>query len=327
MRPTFSILFFTVMSGAGYGLLFLAGTAIAVDPRRLDPIAMLLALGLGVALTVAGLISSLRHLGQPQRAWRAFSQWRSSWLSREGVAAVLCFAPALVLYTLVWRNALAMAMGALDAQTIVAMRISGGALAACALLTVFCTARIYSSLKTLRAWHNAYVLPGYLLLGLLGGASALWPIGAITEDPNASLLPAPIAMLAIGCALLKGAYWRYIDSAPQTPTIESATGLGSFGAVRAAEAPHTEENYLTHEMGFVLARKHSARLRTITLLLVGAVPAVLGACAAMRLLPAVACAAIVVPAVIAGSFVERWLFFAQARHVVMLYYGPGPARR
>ena len=32
-------------------------------------------------------------------------------------------------------------------------------------------------------------------------------------------------------------------------------------------------------------------------------------------------ACIVALAVTAGLFVERWLFFAEAKHVVMLYYG------
>ncbi len=42
-------------------------------------------MGLALGLIAAGLLSSTGHLGRPERAWRAFSQWRSSWLSREGV--------------------------------------------------------------------------------------------------------------------------------------------------------------------------------------------------------------------------------------------------
>ena len=43
-----------------------------------------------VLMSAGGLSFSLMHLGHPERAWMALSQWRSSWLSREGVAAVLC---------------------------------------------------------------------------------------------------------------------------------------------------------------------------------------------------------------------------------------------
>src|SRR3546814_9931283 len=52
---------------------------------------------MALAAITAGLRSCTVHLGHPERAWRAFSQWRSSWLSREGVAAVIAYAPALAL--------------------------------------------------------------------------------------------------------------------------------------------------------------------------------------------------------------------------------------
>src|SRR6266568_1605943 len=56
------------------------------------------AISLGVALILAtvGLLASMLHLGHPERAWRAFSQWRSSWLSREGVASLVTYVPALI---------------------------------------------------------------------------------------------------------------------------------------------------------------------------------------------------------------------------------------
>ncbi len=134
-----------------------------------------------------------------------------------------------------------------------------------------------------------------------------------------------VLLLALACALWKALCWRFLDRTRHVATPESATGLGRFGAVRSVEAPHTEENYLTREMGFVLARKHAARLRTICLVLIGPLPVllVLPALAApvtwSTLTPICACAAAL--CVTAGSFVERWLFFAEATHVVMLYYG------
>ena len=91
MNPAFSVILFTTLSGAGYGLLAWLGLAFAFGSSELftldDPefskwlfmrIALLLATG--VALTAVGLASSTFHLGKPFRAWRAFSQWRSSWL-------------------------------------------------------------------------------------------------------------------------------------------------------------------------------------------------------------------------------------------------------
>jgi formate dehydrogenase iron-sulfur subunit len=39
-----------------------------------------------LAAALLGLIASVFHLGQPQRAWRSFLGWRKSWLSREVLA-------------------------------------------------------------------------------------------------------------------------------------------------------------------------------------------------------------------------------------------------
>ena len=95
MHPVPSIIAFTTASGAGYGLLFLlavtAPAGLLPTGRWFGLTALLLALG----LITFGLSASLFHLGHPERAWRALSQWRSSWLSREGLMALLTYPPAL----------------------------------------------------------------------------------------------------------------------------------------------------------------------------------------------------------------------------------------
>ena len=112
----------------------------------------------------AGLFSSVAHLGQPTRAWRAFSQWRSSWLSREGVVASACFLPALLLG---WM-ALQLEPGTSMAAT-PAVRVLGGVLLLLALATIACTAMIYASLKPIPAWSHPLVLPVYLVFALFSG--------------------------------------------------------------------------------------------------------------------------------------------------------------
>jgi DMSO reductase anchor subunit len=313
MHPALSVIFFTVVSGTGYGLLFLLGLALACNPELVARDEALISLVCGATFAAAGLTSSLFHLGQPQRAWRALSQWRSSWLSREGVASLCSFVPLLALAVCFWRGA--------DATT---MRVLGAALVTMALITVYCTSGIYTSLKTIHAWHNNYVLPGYLLFALLGGALSSWMLHTLFGsdiDPRLRHgLPSLIVILALVCVVLKKTYWRFIDTTRHAATPESATGLGRFGQVRSVEWPHTEENYLIREMGFVLARKHAGRLRVIAVTLFGAVPVAFAIAALLwpALTAASACSAII--AAIAGVFVERWLFFAEARHVVMLYY-------
>lgn len=330
MHPALSVLFFTTLSGAGYGLWFLLGLELSAvwphcpegpHPGRLcvwPPHHWQLLVGL--ALTTTGLLSSMAHLGQPQRAWRAFSQWHSSWLSREGIAAVLTAIPALALllntiWPWLWDEAM--------------LRVLGMLLMFGCIVTVFCTARIYTSLKPIHAWHNRFVLPGYLLLALYSGALWCWtlsvlPFAQATPGERAALT-ALIAVLAPAAALLKFFYWRYIDTTSGPPTPESATGLGAFGQVKSFECPHTEDNYLTREMGFVVARKHGDTLRNLALACAFALPLLLQIVAQAWPAANPWCALAALLAGSLGIFVERWLFFAQARHTVMLYYGAASA--
>jgi len=88
------------------------------------------------------------------------------------------------------------------------------------------------------------------------------------------------------------------------------------------EWPHTEENYVLKEMGYRIARKHAAKLRLVVHVLAFAVPLAAGIVSLFVAGRAGAVAAIVaVLAQAPGMLVERWLFFAEARHIVTVYYG------
>jgi DMSO reductase anchor subunit len=95
--------------------------------------------------------------------------------------------------------------------------------------------------------------------------------------------------------------------------------------VKLLEAPHTEENFVMREMGFRIARKHAAKLRRFVVAALIVAPALLIALAT-ALAPASRLGALFFALVAtllaaAGLGVERWLFFAEATHVSMLYYG------
>jgi len=98
-------------------------------------------------------------------------------------------------------------------------------------------------------------------------------------------------------------------------TLATATGLGRIGAPRVFEQPHTGGNYLTREMIHVVGRRHSAKLRSIAVTGV-ALPALI-----LPLLPLGPGVALALCAHLIGAFAARWLFFAEAEHVVGLYYG------
>ena len=197
-----------------------------------------------------------------------------------------------------------------------------GAIAAAAcVLTVYCTAMIYASLKPVRAWANGWTPLIYLILSIMTGLVLLNAMAFVFGFAGAPLAVATAITIAAGLAA-KFLYWSHVDGDEDGSTLETATGLGSMGKVRLLEAPHSEANYLMKEMVFKIARKHAAKLRQIAIALgfvaplVGVVIAWLvgGGMGVLLALLAVALAAV-------GIYVERWLFFAEARHTVGLYYG------
>ena len=313
MNPAFSVILLTTASGAGYGMLAWLGVLNALRLAPSSPWFGVAAILVALAFSTVGLIASTFHLGRPERAWRSVSQWRTSWLSREGVMAILTFVPALGFAVAWWLS---------GAGTGVTAAL-GVLAAACSLATVACQAMIYATLRPIRQWHHRLVLPNFLLLALFTGA--VWLAGGVAlADAAGARLVAMIAVIfALGASVVKLAYWRDIDASPPVATIETATGLGRlFGQVRMLEAPHTEENYLLREMGYAIARKHASRLRTIALGVGFVTPVVL--LVAGVALPAPARAVLLLLAALAailGVYVERWLFFAEATHTVTLYYG------
>ena len=312
MHPSFSVIFFTTASGAGYGLLALLGVLAPLGAVPNGTVFAVVALGLALGLVTAGLISSTFHLGHPEHALRAFSQWRSSWLSREGVASVATYAPAC-LFAAAW-----VFLGNVSA-------ILGTLAAIGAIVTIVCTAMIYRSLKPIQRWHNSWVVPNYLALALMTGV--LWLALLLRLFGAGTTGVAWLVLVAvIFAAVLKLGYWRFIDKCASASTAESATGLGALGKVRLFEAPHSSENYLLKEMGFKIARKHAAKLRRIAILLAFALPFLLSLVPLLGAgWPAALAALIAAPLATVGVLIERWLFFAEAKHAVTLYYGAARA--
>lgn len=75
-------------------------------------------------------------------------------------------------------------------------------------------------------------------------------------------------------------------------------------------------------MGYQVARRHAVRLRIYAQVLGFLGPAVLLFVASYLGTPNAAVAAVGASiSVSIGILIERWLLFAQARHVVTLYYG------
>lgn len=287
MHPAPSVILFSTLSGLGFGFLAILGWGVLVPSGW----AAFFLWGLGYGLAVAGLLAATFHLGNPKNGLKAFTQWRTSWLSREAwasVATLLLLAPVALSDWL----GLGLPRG---------FGWVGGSLA---LVTVLTTGMIYAQIKAVPRWHHWLTPVMFLAFALAGGAM-------LAGTPWASL-----ALVLVGGVLM--AAWRVGDGAfaRAGQTIGTATGLDRLGMPTVLDPAHTAGNYLKREMIFVVGRKHAQKLRWIALVLASLLPAL------VLMLP-LGSAGIALAAVLhlTGALAARWLFFAEAEHVVGLYYG------
>ncbi|MGY8872140.1 MAG: dimethyl sulfoxide reductase anchor subunit family protein [Pseudomonadales bacterium] len=304
MHPAFSVLVFTVMSGAGYGLitLMVLGHMSGFAPQE-DSV--LIGGGvLALVMITVGLLSSTLHLASPKNAWRSFSRFKTSWLSREAVFAVLFYPFTLIYLVGVWFQ------GA-EVGTFVAL--CGLVSAVLAMVTLFCTSMIYASLKTIRQWNSSLTPVNYIALGLMSGSLLLAAMQGLLAGELAGIqLQMAMGLLVLG-AVVKVVYLFWIGK-PAGSTINTATGF-TQATVRLLDQGHTSNGFLNNEFGYTVAANKLVRLRLLMLALAFVVPflLLLAASSALTVIAALL--------VIAGLLVERWLFFAEARHVVRLFHG------
>lgn len=295
MHPALSVIIFTTFSGMGYGLFIWLSVNILIG-TMLDDIEISIAVALSVVLVGAGLLSSTLHLGRPERAWRAFSQWRTSWLSREGILSVLTFGPMVFIGGEAYLN--------LGWDAMLAPMAILGVLGSIA--TLFTTSMIYASLKAIPAWHNNWVVAGYQIYALSSGGVAYIMIAGWQYY----MVVVSILLLAL---LVKIATWIYIDKHRGKYKREDALGLPDFGKAKPFEPAHSQKNYLEREMGYNLSPIRRALMRWTALGLGFILPAVL-------LFVGFPVTIVITLLCLGGMMAERWLFFAEAEHVVRLYY-------
>ena len=319
MRPAFSVLFLTTLAGAGQGLflaLFTQQSYALVGQLPMQDEAFY-GYGTVVALLflAGGLLGSFFHLGHPERAWRAASQWRTSWLSRE-VIVLPAFMGVVFLYgaahLMHWKPVLVTLPNglALDASVVLGCI---GTLLAFALFV--CTAMIYACLRMMREWHSPLTVANYILMGTGSGFLLAAAYAAFTAPSQARFF-ALWAFIITALAMISrvASLWRNARLRPVT-TLQSATGIKHPRVVQKSQGA-MGGSYNTHEFfhgksaAFIRAIKPSflALAFGVPLLLLAAAPAV---------------AAILAPAFAiqyAGLLAERWYFFAEVNHPQNIYY-------
>ena len=289
MHPAPSVIIFTTLSGLGFGLL----AFLCLGFPSMGGLVAFIFFAIGFGLAIGGLLSSTFHLGHPERAIKAFSQWKSSWLSREAW---------LSLFALTLSGIYALGRIFFDVDLVIIGLLS----AVFCIATVFSTSMIYAQLKTVPRWNSKLTPIVFLVFSIAGGALL------------AGQISIALPLLAVA-GITQIVSWILGDKAfAQSGTnLATATGLTvNPSEVWSFEAPHTGTNYLLQEFVFKVGRKHGAKLRIVGIILAFGMPIIFLSFPFSHFT-----ALLSVIAHIVGMFIVRWLFFAQAEHVVGLYYG------
>jgi len=313
VNPAYSAILFTTLSGAGYGLLavlglFGAGTGVPAH-RGLGLAGIVVAL----AMITAGLLASASQLGHPERAWRVLSQWRTSWLSRQAIFAAGTYLPALAL---LWG-------WTVDGRIDGPVRLIAVIVIVLSLYTVYCSGMLYATLRPIRAWFNPNTVLVFLVFAVWTGS--LW-FNLLTQifGLHTPVIGLFVMLMAFAAWFLKRRYWVFLDSHPVWVPTENALGLAGTGPARLFAPAATQETYVQREMGYRVARDHARKLRVVAFFTYALVPL------AVTMLTqdgppwlAITGALVALVSGMTGALIERWLFFAEAKHTAMLYFGAG----
>jgi DMSO reductase anchor subunit len=306
MHPAFSILFFTTLAGAAQGLLVALALAqmagVATDGNL-----VLRAVGLGVALLLAGLAASFLHLGHKMRAWRAVLMWRTSWMSREVIVMPAYIALAALWWLLLYTGS----DGALA-------RALPWAIVAGALLLWYCTAMIYACLRFIQEWAHWSTVANFILIGLASGGALACALAASAGE--GALLAALAPWTALATLLAALARWHSLRrNAALRPvsTLQSATGIPARKLVQKSMGMSAGA-FNTREFFHGASQLALRNVRWAFVLGLFVLPLALQLCAltSAATWPWAWAALLQAPSLIA----ERWVFFAQAKHPQNLYY-------
>ena len=192
---------------------------------------------------------------------------------------------------------------------------ASGVLIALIAATVYATSMIYASLRTVVCWHHPLTPVCYLMFSVSGGSLAFVWLSVVVNQQASDWFAYVAGGLISAAWVVKFFWWRRLDTRKSKSSLASATGLGALGKVKPL-CPTYFGKLFTNRDGFVVARRHAVKLRAISTLLGCVLPIlILFLTANLIVLLSVALFAHLV-----GIFVERWLFFAEARHVVSTYY-------
>lgn len=202
--------------GAGSGVI--VGAALAGGPRWLFVA--------GAALVAIGLGSVALEIGRPLRALNVYRNPKTSWMSREAIAALVLFACVAA----VWLG----------------LPLAGGLAALAALVFVYCQGRMVRAAKGIPAWREPRIVPLMVATGLAEGSGLLLLATAFGAGVARPALAWGLFALALLARLVAWLDWRQrLRTAPRAlaridaagHVFKAATLLALAAAVTVALAP------------------------------------------------------------------------------------------
>jgi DMSO reductase anchor subunit len=326
MHPAFSVIFLTTLIGAGQGLFMALVTGQVYSLANLlapqDSVTFY-ATGslLSLVLLGLGLVAAVFHLGKPRyfltRAWRGITQWRTSWLSRELIALPV-FMALVALYGAAHYLGFTQPWLVVKGQLPIDATLTLGMLGVLGAIVLFiCTAMIYASLRFLQEWHSPLTVANFILFGLASGftlaaAFSAWSgVELVAFYGVWAVIFTLLAAVTRGFSMYRNARIKH-KSTPQT-----AIGV-RHTKIRQKSMGFMGGSFNTREFFHGAGAGTIALVKIFFAVAVFLVPVILlGAANAMQsaYLPMLA---FVVQFL--GLMVERWYFFAEARHPQNLYY-------
>lgn len=322
MHPAFSVIFLTTLIGAGQGLFLALVTAqvySAVELVTVRESGSFYAIGAVIALLllIAGLVASVFHLGRPERAWRAATMWRTSWLSRE-VIALPVFIFIVFIYAIVHGFSLDFTVIQLNPEVSVPLSIIIGVIGTVVCFALYiCTGMIYAVIKFLQEWATPLTLVNFIFLGMASGFTIATVYSFLQAPELINLFAGWALLLTLLAAITRIS--SLIRNAKIKPKItpKSAIGIRHPKIKQIAQGAmggsfNTREYFHGQRDVIVKIVKWSF------LVLVFFLPIILLSVGLFVKLGILFFIAAIVQYI--GLIAERWFFFAQANHPQNIYY-------
>lgn len=322
MKPAFSVIFLTTLIGTAQGLFLALFTAqsyvlFGLLPQQNEHSFYAHGSLIALVLLIGGLIASFFHLGHPERAWRAATMWRTSWLSRE-VIVLPAFMGIVFIYAVFHLFGWKLVLTTLESGVVIDATVVLGVIGTLLAFALFvCTAMIYACLPFLREWHSPLTVINYILLG---GASGFTLAAAFAAARAPELLEFFAAwafiLTVLGFVSRSASLIRNQRLKPKS-TVQTAIGIKHPQIVQTSSG-FLGGSFNTREFFHGKPLSVLRSIRWIFIFTVFLIPALLLAAGLWGNLPALLPLAFVVQ--YPGLLAERWFFFAQANHPQNIYY-------